>query len=299
MRKPGFKKRQQHAQQQAQQQHAQQQQAQQPSLHEGGIRKKKRKRQKDRAVAGATAVATADPPQQAPKPAMAASTATTAASATASNPHSRTSSTTRAHLTDVAFASLPISPLTKRAVAEVLRYDKATAVQAQTLPVALEGHDLIAKARTGTGKTIAFLLPTIERLVARGGGGGVRALAISPTRELASQICAEAEQLLTYHHALSARAVRPMQRAQTPRARKADELALCCAADAFGLTTPPGQVVGGTKVEKDVAGLTARPPALLVATPGRLNDLLYEQVALRCTPLALLHYLGLAAPPLP
>ena len=148
---------------------------------------------------------------------MAAGAATPAASATASNPHSRTSSTTRAHLTDVAFASLPISPLTKRAVAEVLRYDKATAVQAQTLPVALEGHDLIAKARTGTGKTIAFLLPTIERLVARGGGGGVRALAISPTRELASQICAEAEQLLTYHHSLSARAVRPMQRAQTAR----------------------------------------------------------------------------------
>ena len=48
-------------------------------------------------------------------------------------------------------------------------------------------------------------------------------------------------------------------------------------------------MVGGTKVEKDVAVLTARPPALLVATPGRLNDLLYEQVALRCTPLALLH----------
>ena len=57
--------------------------------------------------------------------------------------------------------------------------------------------------------------------------------------------------------------------------------------------------MGGTKVEKDVAVLTARPPALLVATPGRLNDLLYEQVALRCTPLALLHDLGLAAHPLP
>ena len=44
-------------------------------------------------------------------------------------------------------------------------YAVLSAVQAQTLPVILQGHDVIAKAKTGTGKTIGFLLPTIERLV--------------------------------------------------------------------------------------------------------------------------------------
>ena len=67
------------------------------------------------------------------------------------NPTSRTSSTTRAHLTETTFASLPISALTKRAIAEILCYQTLTAVQAETLPLALQGMDLIAKAKTGTG----------------------------------------------------------------------------------------------------------------------------------------------------
>ena len=158
------------------------------------------------------------------------------------NPISRTSSTTRAHLTETTFASLAISPLTKRAIAEIMCYQTLTAVQAETLPLALKGVDLIAKARTGTGKTVAFLLPTIERLLASGRGNGVQAVAISPTRELASQIHAEAEQLLSFHPQLSSRAV-----------------------------------VGGTKVEKDVSALAHRPPSILIATPGRLNDLLDGQ----------------------
>eukprot|EP00966_Prymnesium_polylepis_P040049 930004-Prymnesium_polylepis.1 len=116
------------------------------------------------------------------------------------NPLSRTSNTTRAHLTGKAFAALPLSAPTQRAIKEVLGYETMTLVQEQTLPVALGGKDVIAKAKTGTGKTIGFLLPTIERLIKSGGiaGGtgagngngrkGVRALAISPTRELAYQI---------------------------------------------------------------------------------------------------------------
>jgi len=160
-----------------------------------------------------------------------------------SNPQSRTSSTTRAHLTSASFASLGLSPLTARAVAEVLRYETMTLVQEATLPVALQGKDVIAKAKTGTGKTIGFLLPTIERLVASGArGGAIHALAISPTRELASQIREEAEQLLTFHK------------------------------QASGFSSLV--VVGGTNVSSDIAKLRARPPTLLVATPGRLNDLL-------------------------
>ena len=160
------------------------------------------------------------------------------------NPLSRTSATTRAHLTSVTFASLPISAVTKRAIAEVMRYETLSAVQAQTLPVILKGSDVIAKAKTGTGKTIAFLLPTIEKL-ATVPGPGVRALAISPTRELASQIREEAEQLLTFHK-------------QGPN-RLSSMV-----------------VFGGTNVKSDVRALAHASPALLVATPGRLNDLLYN-----------------------
>ena len=61
----------------------------------------------------------------------------------------------------------------------------------------LQGFDVIAKAKTGTGKTMGFLLPTVELLLKPySGPPGVRALAVSPTRELASQIGEEAEQLL-------------------------------------------------------------------------------------------------------
>ena len=168
------------------------------------------------------------------------------------NPISRTSSTTRAHMTEVAFASLPLSDKTKRAVLEILRYETCTQVQAQTLPLALEGKDLIAKAKTGTGKTVGFLLPTIERLAratARGGVNGVLALAISPTRELASQILEECNQLMTFH--------KPQLSAHV--------------------------VFGGTNIKSDLRALQgAGCPSLLVATPGRLNDLIYNQ---GCAPL--------------
>lgn len=161
------------------------------------------------------------------------------------NPTSRTSSTTRAHLTETTFASLPISALTKRAIAEVLCYQTLTKVQAETLPLALQGIDLIAKAKTGTGKTMGFLLPTIERVLAatHSGTRGIHALVISPTRELASQIEEECQQLMTFHKPhLSARVV-----------------------------------FGGTNVKTDARDLkAASTPSLVVATPGRLNDLLYN-----------------------
>ena len=67
-----------------------------------------------------------------------------------------------------------------------------TEIQAKTLLPALAGMDVLARARTGTGKTVGFLVPSIERVQQqhRGGGGGegIDVLVISPTRELASQI---------------------------------------------------------------------------------------------------------------
>src|SRR5690349_14218440 len=62
-----------------------------------------------------------------------------------------------------------------------------TPVQAAAIPPALEGRDMVATAQTGTGKTIAFVLPLLEQL-AQTRQRGVRALILSPTRELAIQI---------------------------------------------------------------------------------------------------------------
>ncbi len=67
-------------------------------------------------------------------------------------------------------------------------YEEPTPIQAQAIPVVMEGRDLIALAQTGTGKTAAFALPIMERLIT-GERGHVRAAIISPTRELAEQTC--------------------------------------------------------------------------------------------------------------
>ncbi len=66
-------------------------------------------------------------------------------------------------------------------------FDEATVVQENTIPLILEGHDLIGCAQTGTGKTAAFMLPIIEKIAQRD-AGTTRALIIVPTRELAIQI---------------------------------------------------------------------------------------------------------------
>ena len=67
-------------------------------------------------------------------------------------------------------------------------YDAPTPVQTEAIPLVLSGVDLLARAHTGTGKTAAFGLPTIERLLTRGGTRAPRALVLVPTRELAVQV---------------------------------------------------------------------------------------------------------------
>ena len=66
-------------------------------------------------------------------------------------------------------------------------YVAPTPIQAAAIPPALEGHDLIGTAQTGTGKTAAFVLPILQRLL-KGPKGRARALIVTPTRELAEQI---------------------------------------------------------------------------------------------------------------
>lgn len=121
-------------------------------------------------------------------------------------------------------------------------FSHLTQVQAATLPVILEGHDVLAKARTGTGKTIAFLLPCIEKLAQQPlASHGIDILVLSPTRELASQIAKEAEALSVYHG---------------------------FRVDCF---------VGGTNMSSETRRLTQSSQQhgklhILVATPGRLLD---------------------------
>src|SRR5215831_5861940 len=67
-------------------------------------------------------------------------------------------------------------------------FTQPTPVQAQSIPPALAGRDLVATAQTGTGKTLAFVLPIIHRLEGQPSPSGIRAVILSPTRELALQI---------------------------------------------------------------------------------------------------------------
>lgn len=108
-------------------------------------------------------------------------------------------------------------------------------IQVQAIPAALEGRDVLGLAQTGTGKTAAFALPLLERLLAKA-GRGPRALVLAPTRELAAQIAAEIKLLARF--------------------------------------TPVETVTlfGGVPAGPQRAALR-REPQILVACPGRLLDL--------------------------
>ncbi|HAN77603.1 MAG TPA: ATP-dependent RNA helicase, partial [Bacteroidales bacterium] len=74
-------------------------------------------------------------------------------------------------------------------------FDEATPIQEQAIPVILEGRDLIGSAQTGTGKTGAFLIPIINRIISTENTNKIKALIIVPTRELAMQIDRQMEGL--------------------------------------------------------------------------------------------------------
>ena len=138
------------------------------------------------------------------------------------------------------FNDLPLTPAMRETIARA-GYSTPTPIQAQAIGPILEGRDLIGCAQTGTGKTAAFAIPTVELLVgaesrlARHGGAGPRALVLAPTRELALQIAETFDML---------------GRAQ-------------------GVKTVV--VIGGESMGPQLAGLQRRPD-VIVATPGRLFD---------------------------
>ncbi|HAM15937.1 MAG TPA: DEAD/DEAH box helicase, partial [Eggerthellaceae bacterium] len=135
--------------------------------------------------------------------------------------------------------------LSEKALSAVARmgYDVPTPVQEQAIPLVLEGRDIIAAAQTGTGKTAAFMLPSLDRLEHAKGGSGPLMLVVTPTRELAQQIGEVAEQVaLSTHHRITT-------------------------------------VVGGLSYKPQIAKLR-RGTDILIATPGRLIDLM-DQNAVR------------------
>src|SRR4051795_10424358 len=112
-------------------------------------------------------------------------------------------------------------------------YHKPTPIQAELIPEALDGYDVIGQARTGTGKTAAFGIPLIEMLEAR--GQGPQGIILAPTRELVQQIVAELQRLA-----------------------QGQDVAIC-------------GIYGGEPIERQLRALS-RGIDIVVGTPGRVID---------------------------
>src|SRR5712691_940666 len=102
------------------------------------------------------------------------------------------------------FSSFGLHPDLLRGVRE-LGFTRATPIQHEAIPPAMEGRDVLACAMTGSGKTAAFVLPILHHLIGRP-RGVTRALVLTPTRELAAQIL-ESVNDLAVHTPLSAASV--------------------------------------------------------------------------------------------
>lgn len=91
-----------------------------------------------------------------------------------------------------------LSPLLLRSLAD-LGFSRPTLIQAHVIPLALGGGDILARARTGSGKTAAYAIPVVQKiLIAKESLQTTRALILVPTRELAEQVTAYIKSLCTY-----------------------------------------------------------------------------------------------------
>lgn len=130
------------------------------------------------------------------------------------------------------FDGLGLHPSLAKSLAH-MNYQTPTPIQAQAIPLALKGHDILGSAQTGTGKTAAFAIPLVQALLSNPRGS---ALVMTPTRELGKQVMDIITQLL-------------------------------------GPKTPvkTAFLIGGEAMGKQYAQLRMR-PRLIVGTPGRIND---------------------------
>lgn len=97
------------------------------------------------------------------------------------------------------FEELEINPKILRGI-QAMGYEEATPIQAQTIPIILEGRDIIGQAQTGTGKTAAFAIPVLEKIDPS--QKHLQALILCPTRELAIQVAGEIRKLSAYTHGI-------------------------------------------------------------------------------------------------
>jgi ATP-dependent RNA helicase RhlE len=144
-------------------------------------------------------------------------------------------------VSEVSFADLGLAEPLLRAL-DAAKYSVPTPIQARTIPLLLQGRDVLGIAQTGTGKTAAFALPVLQHLAAakeRAQPKSPRALVLAPTRELAVQI---ARSFDTYGRGLGLRL---------------------------------GMVIGGLGFGRQIETLN-RGVDILVATPGRLLDLMNQ-----------------------
>ena len=102
-------------------------------------------------------------------------------------------------MNDMNFEQLPLNSSIRRAVRE-LGFEQMTPIQAESIPLLLEGQDIIGQARTGTGKTAAFGLPLLEKIDPE--NKKLQALILCPTRELAMQIAGEIRSFAKYLHGI-------------------------------------------------------------------------------------------------
>jgi ATP-dependent RNA helicase DeaD len=131
------------------------------------------------------------------------------------------------------FIDLNVDPLIKKGI-EKKQFSEMTEVQESVIPLALAGQDIIAQAPTGTGKTISYAIPILEKINTE--DKNVQAIILSPTRELAMQIAEEMKEVAYYQKDVKILAV-----------------------------------YGGEYIERQITALKAR-PQVIVATPGRLMD---------------------------
>ena len=115
-------------------------------------------------------------------------------------------------------------------------YETATEIQAKSIPIALKGEDIIGSAKTGSGKSLAFLIPTVEYILNHPKNEGIQSLVITPTRELALQLYDLAKSLMN------------------------DNGTTCVL------------VIGGGNRKKEAEKLSSSEARIIICTPGRLID---------------------------
>lgn len=116
---------------------------------------------------------------------------------------------------------------------EQMQFEEATPIQAETIPLAIQGRDILGSAQTGTGKTAAFGIPLVSKLLSNEIGC---ALVMTPTRELASQVMSQLQAMLGKRSKINS-----------------------------------ALLIGGDSMRKQINQLDKQ-PRLIVGTPGRIND---------------------------